>query len=224
MRGHWLQRTGQADCILFMAGWGMAPAPFATIPCHGHDLLMLYDYRDLEVPDLSPLKNYRQCHLIAWSMGVWAASLLPAPVRSRFAQATAMGGTLHPMDDRLGIPVAAFDATVKALDSDALAAFHRSMFDEEEETERFLAHAPRRSAGELRSELAGLRAACRRQGPGRDIFTLRIITSRDRIVPARNQLRAWGRTATVTRRWPHFPFYRIPAWHTLLREDAVDRK
>lgn len=223
MRCHWLRRDkNNTACTLFMAGWGMDPAPFADLAIPGHDLLMVYDYRDLTPPDLSCLAGYRQRHLLAWSMGVWAASRQLAAPPFFFHSATALAGTLQPVHDRCGIPTAAFDATLSSLDRDAADAFYRSMFDEPDQAERFLAQRPDRSTTSLRNELERLKTACLGQGPGPDIFDRRIVTSRDRVFPARNQKRAWQGTVSVTRKWPHFPFYRADFRVLVPAQDQVD--
>ncbi len=223
MRRHWLHRdSSNTSCILFMAGWGMDPAPFAGLTVPGRDLLMVYDYTDPAPPDLAALSGYRRRHLLAWSMGVWAAACLLAPPPSFFTSSTALAGTLQPVHDRCGIPVAGFDATLAGLDRDAADAFYRSMFDDPDQAERFLARRPGRGAADLRAELERLKASFLAQGPGPDIFDRRIVTARDRIFPARNQKRAWQGTVVVTRKWPHFPFYRADFWPAVLDQDQVD--
>ncbi|HEB48983.1 MAG TPA: DUF452 family protein [Desulfobulbus sp.] len=223
MHCHWLHRnSSNTGCILFMAGWGMDPAPFAGLSLPGHDLLMVYGYTDPEPPPLTLLAGYRQRRLLAWSMGVWAAACLLRPPPSFFTSCTALAGTLQPIHDRCGIPVSAFEAILATLDQKAADAFYRSMFDDPDQARRFFANRPHRSAADLRTELAWLKAACLGQGPGPDIFDQRIITSRDRIFPARNQKRSWRQAATGMRKWPHFPFYREDFWPGILGEDPVD--
>ena len=39
------------------------------------DLLVCYDYRSLDF-DFTLLQGYQEIRLIAWSMGVWAASMV----------------------------------------------------------------------------------------------------------------------------------------------------
>jgi len=101
MRTCWLHKRHTSSCLLFFAGWGMGPEPFRIIPSPDLDLFMVYDYRDLQLPDLDALQAaYRHLHLLAWSMGVWAAGLLLAEKRNIFTTTTAVNGTLAPIDDK----------------------------------------------------------------------------------------------------------------------------
>ncbi len=216
MRYHWLLRdTNNTGCILFMAGWGMDPSPFHDLVVPGHDILMVYDHTDPEPPDLAPLSGYRQRHLLAWSMGVWAASRLLVPPPSFFISSTALAGTLQPVHDRYGIPRTALEASLEQLSRNA-ADLYRAMFDDPDQQARFFALRPNRSTSSLRAELERLRQGYLDQGPGPDIFDRRIVTTRDRIFPARNQKRAWQGTGFVARKWPHFPFYRHDFWPEIL--------
>ncbi|MCF6188819.1 MAG: DUF452 family protein, partial [Desulfobulbaceae bacterium] len=116
-------------------------------------------------------------------------------------------GTLQPIDDKAGIPGAAFDATIKTLDAARLEAFYASMFDLQAQSEDFMNSRPARSVSSVREELISLRSAVQQAGSVPDIFSRRIVTMRDRIFPARNQLRAWTKPRSEQVKWPHFPFY-----------------
>ena len=204
MQGCWLNHKGTPGCILFMAGWGMGPEPFAGLFADDRDCFFCADYRDLSLPDLGWIKDYATVDLLAWSMGVWVAAATLAPYRDRFVTRTALAGTLHPIDDRRGIPVAAWMEMEDHLDAAMMERFYASMFEDDQERQRFLAHRPTRSPASLREELTALRRHVNATGPVQDIFTRRIVTRRDRIFPPRNQLRAWGKDNCEIHPWPHF--------------------
>jgi biotin synthesis protein BioG len=212
MKTCWLRRKGSSDCLLFMSGWGMGPEPFAEVDFGLSDVLLVYDYRDWTASELAVLAERSNVHLLAWSLGVYAAAWLaqhdPLFAALPFRSATALGGTLQPVDDRCGIPAQQFEAMLKCLTPNALDVFYRSMFDEEREVEHFLRRKPGRSVVELRDELESLYKLCRSsQAQLPDIYSRRIVTARDRIFPARNQIRAWGREKSSLLALPHFPFY-----------------
>ncbi|MGX9726280.1 MAG: pimeloyl-ACP methyl esterase BioG family protein [Candidatus Electronema sp. VV] len=213
MNSYWLRRGNSGDCLLFLSGWGMGPEPFADVNFGLADVLLVYDYRSMDSGRLfSLLPEGGRLHLLAWSMGVWAAAWLarhdPLFAGLCFSSATALGGTLSPVDDRCGIPAGNFAAMLDNFSPAALEQFRRSMFDGEEEAERFLRCPPRRSPAELREELEQLHTLCQNSAellP--DIYSRRIVTARDRVFPARSQIRAWGRERCETLPLPHFPFY-----------------
>jgi len=198
----------------------MDPHPFEMIPSPNHDLVMVYDYRDLMLPELDDLlgETYENLHLVAWSMGVWAAGFLPLEIRNRFASTTAVNGTLTPIDKRYGIDPAAFTNMIETFSSASLEQFYLSMFTERTEAEQFLAHRPQRSPAMILEELICLRNSYETHGPARDIFTRKLVGSRDRIFPARNQIKSWGRDRCIVIKAPHFPFYGWPGWDHLIHD------
>lgn len=212
----WLNRRNNPECIVFFNGWGMDPCPFTDIPCGRLDLLMAWDYRSLDSLPLDLLGQYQAVHLVAWSMGVWAAGTMLHKAADIFTSTTAIGGTLDPIHDRLGLPAAAYDSMVNNFTPAALAAFHLSMFDSSSEHQRFLEQKPHRSNRELCSELNALRTAYQERGAAANIFTHVLVTSRDQVFPARNQLRSWKGTNIIRTDWAHFPFYTMADWRTLL--------
>jgi biotin synthesis protein BioG len=219
MRTCWLTRTGQPSCLLFFAGWGMDPAPFSPLAPERQDLLLFYDYRELDEPDPAVLlpRGYQRLSLLAWSMGVWVAGHLLAGCRQQLSTAVAVNGTLTPIDDRAGIPALAFEEMLATFSPQSLLDFYASMFGDQAGLDLFLAHRPERPVEEVRAELAALRAHYLVQGPASDIYSRHLVGSRDRIFAARAQVRCWGKERCRTFQGPHFPFY-DQGWAGLLKE------
>ena len=58
--------------IVYCAGWGTDDAVIQHLQIPANtDVLVCWDYRDLSL-DFA-FQDYTECHLVAWSMGVWAA-------------------------------------------------------------------------------------------------------------------------------------------------------
>jgi biotin synthesis protein BioG len=220
MKSCWLQQTGSKDCLLFMAGWGMGPEPFVGLDFGPRNVLLVYDYRSLDGCDLSSLQTAAQAgtlHLLAWSMGVWVAAYLAQQADfPKFRTALALGGTCRPLDAQYGIAPRDFATLLTSLSAAGLEQFYRSMFDEEAEAERFLRHRPQRPLAEIHAELHSLARACEQHPALPDIYSQRLVTRRDRVFPARNQVRAWGKGACHSLPWPHFPWYGSYSWNTHL--------
>jgi len=216
MQTAWLHRHQHRECLLFFSGWGMDPTPFRDLAAADLDCCMVFDYRELQPVDFDVLAGYERLHLVAWSMGVWMAGHLLADQADLFASATALGGTLLPVDRQRGIPPDSYAAMLDRFGPAVLAAFHRDMFDDQDHLTRFLAQRPQRTLADLRDEMAANRDAFLRSGPGRDIYSRVLITSRDRIFSGRNQGRAWGKGRGTLTTWPHFPFYHLADWRELL--------
>jgi biotin synthesis protein BioG len=224
MKTCWLHHQGNHDCILFMAGWGMCPEPFQDIPSDGTDVLIVYDYRNLNInPVIDFLRNsqYQKLHLLAWSMGVWTAAMISENnelFRSRLTTTTALGGTCHPIHDTFGIPEHQFVKMMEQLSPVHVKEFYDSMFDKTQEAERFLSRLQKkqRSAEKLQQELHTLCKAVQNHPDLLNIFENRIVTVRDRVFPARNQIRAWGRHNCTSLSLPHFPFYHWSNWAEII--------
>ncbi len=193
-----------------MAGWGMGPEPFAGIKVSGADIFLCYDYREqISAPDRELFCGYQQLHLVAWSMGVWVASWCFGGNDFSFVSAAAIGGTIHPIDDRRGIAAEFFIDMAENLDEQKICSFYDSMFTSPVQQKMFMKCRPRRSISSLRAELFNISTMVQAKNNRdmNDIYDLKIITLRDRVFSARNQLRAWGREKSVRMEWPHFPFY-----------------
>lgn len=225
MQSHWLTKRNNASCILFFTGWGMAPAPFEDIPVQNHDLLLIYDYSKLDkiIPSEITGDRYDHLHLVAWSMGVWAAATMLDFRQVNFASTLAINGTLTPIDDTLGIENAIYNEMMNNFTPDSLHDFYISMFTEREEADRFCSNRPERSQDDLLAELTALRNSYLELGPAPDIYNRKLVSSRDRVFPARSQLRAWGRDNSTLLKAGHFPFYGSLFWDTLLIEKTGDR-
>ncbi len=208
MQSCWLVREDKPSCILFLSGWAMDPAPFRSVPSVDHDLLMVYDYRQVE-PEaiMERIVKYDFLHLVAWSMGVWIAGKFFCSYKDRFSSTTAVNGTLTPIDDQRGIPPKAFNTMISGFSAAVLEGFYRDMFDQQDLAERFLHSKPKRTAGSILSELQTLKHMYDELGPGDDIFTRKLVGGRDRIFPARSQLLSWGKKNCERTKAAHFPFY-----------------
>ena len=75
MKHYFIQQKHLPRLTLFFAGWGMDECPFMDYCPENSDLLVCYDYRSLDF-DFTLLQGYQEIRLIAWSMGVWAASMV----------------------------------------------------------------------------------------------------------------------------------------------------
>ena len=73
MKQTFIIRNNEKHLLLFFAGWGMDETPFRHIHPAECDWMICYDYRSLEF-DTTLIQAYSKITLIAWSMGVWAAS------------------------------------------------------------------------------------------------------------------------------------------------------
>ena len=113
MKAYWLNKQNNKNLIVFFAGWSFDETPFKLLQCLNNDVLMIYDYNDIEIPQvLNELSNYENKILITWSMGVFVAYLLKDLFKN-FDKKIAINGTIKPVDNEYRIPVKMFELTLK---------------------------------------------------------------------------------------------------------------
>ena len=222
MKHRFLAQDADARWLtIFFAGWGSSPARFRDLlPACGKDLLLLWDF-DGAVGLMPDLTRYETVDVVGWSLGVriaadWVMST-NIPVR-RF---TAVGGTLTPIDRRLGIPPLVFDRTADHFGEDTLEGFLLNMTGSIEAARRL--RGTERTLDSLGRELRLLRDTYRGtpfEGDLRArVQTLAaVIPEADRIVPAAAQRRAWE-ALSVT------PVSTVePHWCPAALQKAIDGK
>lgn len=184
--------------ILLFAGWAMDSAPFEGLRRDGYDIAVLWDYRDLSI-DWSFTARYGEICILAWSMGVYAASMSTHGIDCRVTKRVAVNGTLTPVDDRLGIPERIFRGTAAGLSEASLRKFYRRMAADRATFEKFAAHMPARAVDELADELAAIFPPPLIGNPPAGQWDLAIVGRQDAIFPAVNQWRAWTEAGVPVR-------------------------
>ncbi len=148
------------------------------------DTLVVWDYTSLD--ETLPLPTDKPIHLLAWSMGVWAATQVLTKIP--LASATAINGTPTPISDTHGIPVAIFEGTLVTFSEVGLLKFRRRMCGGGEALKAFMEVAPQRSLDDLRLELATLFQTVSERPSQPLTWTRAIVGMDDKIFPPSNQL------------------------------------
>ncbi|MCB2218153.1 alpha/beta fold hydrolase [Desulfofustis glycolicus] len=219
----WCARGAGRDLIVFCNGWGMDRWPLSGLAAEPFDVVVLSDYHLLdEIEQLrAELLRYRRCYLICWSMGVWAGQRLFSRDRDLFTRCIAINGTLQPVNDRFGIPVEIFAATLEEFSSSILERFYRRMCKETGVFTFFHEHRPQRSLASQRRELAVLQSIVSDEAGTPTFYDSVIISGNDLIIPTRNQQAFWQDRRVIEIDGCHYPFSRWQRWSDIL--DLVGR-
>ncbi len=189
-KGFNAQRGKSAELLLFFAGWGMDESPFMEYLPEDRDCLICYDYRSLDF-DYSLIANYSKVEVVAWSMGVWAASYIlrnnPFPVTGSIA----INGTIYPVDDEKGIAGRIFQGTLDGLNDQTLHKFRRRMCGSQDALNRFLSKAPKRPVTDLREELRHIGEMSKESQSSSFQWHRIYIGKQDKIFLPVNQQKAW---------------------------------
>lgn len=204
MRRQWLQRNGAEDLIVVFSGWTLGAAPFAHLSGSA-DVLLLSDYRTLDF-DVEPLAPYVRRNLIAYSFGVAATGHALASTELKFDRKVAVCGSLHPSDERFGIPPERVRQTADNLSETSLRQFARRAGSALPEDCDIAA---------LQEELLAVIARGPAPNPG---FNRVWLGRNDRIFASENLEAAWREQAERVR-WletGHNPFTAFADWRDLL--------
>jgi biotin synthesis protein BioG len=225
VKAEWIVRQGLRDLLLFFNGWGMDRRVadwlvLAWSADSGRDIAVLNDYRDLSLPVWlgEAIADADSVDLVAWSLGVWAASNAGL---ARIERAVAINGTPFPVDAERGIPPEIFSGTLEGWNDENRKRFERRMMGgvpaEVVESVRSL-----RSAADQQEELRSIGEEVTHFPPKSSAswrFSKALIGGRDLIFSPENQRRAWleaGVPAVEIAAMPHFPFTHIAGWRELL--------
>ncbi len=216
MQYYWLKNNNKNKLIVFFAGWSFDYFPFLNINSFDYDVLMFYDYSDLNLP--VTIGEYDEKILITWSMGVFIAyyikNLLPD-----FNKKIAVNGTPFPVDDRLGIPKRTFDLTLKYAETGLKGKFYENVFSNENLLNIYLKTPVQRTIENRVNELIKLDDFIKNIEINYDgqFYDTAIIGKNDKIIPAKNQLNMWGNIAKILD-CGHFPFYNYNSWDEICRQ------
>ncbi len=219
MKAAWRNGEHADSLIVFCSGWGMDESPFSFLEPGGHDVCMLYDYRNITVPSAlkERLSGYRSRYLVCWSMGVWAGQELFFLNQDLFVKRIALNGTLLPISDHFGIPLSIYEKTLATFDDNGRQRFYRRMCREPGVLQKFLKVKPRRQVCDQKEELICLRDMVGKTGHKASIYSDIIISDNDLVIPTVNQRAHWGQhESVVSIRGCHFPFFRWRSWDELL--------
>ncbi len=217
MRTDW-KINGKDSLILFFSGWAMDPHPTSHLVSEHSDVCTCFDYSTLETDRADRWARYGTIHLVAWSMGVWAAERVLAAHGITPRTATAVNGTPYPVHDRWGIPPETVRATCENLSPAALLRFFRRTVGGAGAIKRLSDRLPRREALQARGELEAILRESERVTE-RIRWDKALLSTRDAVFPPDNLREYWnGRTRTLWLDEPHYPFPRYRTWEELTGE------
>lgn len=221
MKSYWINKQNNKNLIVFFAGWSFDYHPFQYLDCENFDVLFIYDYNDLTIPqDLKELSKYENKNLITWSMGVFTAYQVKELFKD-FNYKLAINGTTTPVDNEFGIPVKMFELTLKHAQKGLEGKFYQNVFLSENELEKYLTHPVQRSIENRVSELGNLYGFIRSKiDTGYEKFyDLAIVSDFDKIIPPKNQKASHKKNniPTITVPYGHNPYYNFKSWSEIIK-------
>ncbi len=216
MQYHWLNKNNNNKLIIFFAGWSFDYNPFKFLNCTDFDVLILYDYNTLELPEIPKYKKY---YLISWSMGVFTAYILKNKL-PKFDLKIAINGTPYPVDDNKGIPLKPFLLTLKHAKQGLEGKFYQNIFDTTKDFETYNENQVKRTVDNRVDELNNLYKLIKQtQINYESFYDKAIISQNDIIIPTKNQINFWQNNTKSIKMLEsgHFPFYNFKSWEEILQ-------
>ena len=216
MQFHWLNKQNNSKLIIFFAGWSFDENPFKFLACENFDVLIVYDYSTID-ENIEKFTSYKEINLIAWSMGVFVAYLLKDKL-PKFNKKIAINGTPLPVNDEFGIPVKPFLLTLRHARTGLEGKFYQNIFETKEEFEKYSTMSVNRSIENRETELKSLYDKIRSAEINYNRFYDKaLISSRDKIIPTKNQINFWQNNAEIEMlESGHFPYYNFKSWNEIL--------
>lgn len=220
MKQEFTVNEGNRKLIIIFAGWGMDASPFRHLRLDGHDIAVVWDYRDMTL-DSTPFRKYSDIYLFAWSFGVYVAARTLASGTLNPTIKVAVNGSLNPIDDNEGIPEAIFCGTLDNLSERNLDKFYRRMCKDAASYAAFKADMPCRDIAGLKDELQAIADMSADKDADISVdWDRAIIAGNDRIFPPDNLRRAWSylpRTRKIA------DGGHLPDWQSLIEQEIIDK-
>ena len=215
MQFDWINKQNNDNLIVFFGGWSFDGQPFKCLRTKDFDVLMFYDYSDLNLPEIPD--NKKKKNLIAWSMGVFIAYYLKDKL-PEFNKKIAVNGTPYPINNDYGIPVKTFDLTLKYAETGLRGKFYENVFSDAKLLTKYLQNPVQRPIENRVNELIALDKLIKNAKISYDghFYDLAIVGNFDKIIPTKNQINMWGNNAKLLD-CGHFPFYNFEYWDEICK-------
>jgi biotin synthesis protein BioG len=214
MKNVWIDHQNRSKLLLVFLGWGMDENILKHLKPCGYDVLAFYDYRDLDFSE--DISMYDEIYAIAWSMGVLVLSLVGEALGVQ--KSIAINGTQSLIDVEFGINPKMYQRTLDGLSVETRDMFFANMFDEKTSYQRFL--SPLRDLCEQKIELEFLQNLALSNEVFDFNFDCAIISSRDKIIPTKNQKNFWQtkKVKVVELNCGHYPFFEFENLEEIVNE------
>ncbi len=218
MNKTWIRQDKQAKLILFFNGWGMDKATINHLETSDYDVIEFNDYTVLDFDD-SEFKTYSQIYVVAWSLGVLAASLVLAHTTLPINKSIAINGTANPVEAKEGIPPKVFKGTLAGWNEKNRERFLIRTIGYKKDFEANRLKFGERLIENQKEELAKLYEYSQQDVKKKFNFDTVIISTSDAIFQQENQLNYWKNKCMVKALdIPHYPFLHFTNWDNIVTQ------
>lgn len=203
------------ELLILFGTWGIDEKAFSSVCSDNLDFILFYNYSADEPLILPEMKTYRRVTVIGWSLGVWAAEYYSRKMGIKPDLTIAINGTPEPADDRYGIPLRIFEATLDNLSNYGMAKFYLRMFGTKSRFEMNRQNIPTRSLKSLQDELRWLYNRMMEPVETGFIWDYSLIGSEDRVFRESNLVSYWTEHPETRQIIVNAPHYLFDNWDSL---------
>ena len=220
MNKTWIKKNKSSQLILFFNGWGMDSSAIAHLEPNNFDVIEFNDYQDLEFNPLD-YSNYQNIYVVAWSLGVWAASFILEHSNLTIKKAIAINGTQNPIDTKEGIDPAIFKGTIEGWNEKNKTRFLMRTMGGKSEFDTHISKLGIRPIENQKTELESIYKHVE-NNPDKVYnfrFKTALIGNQDAIFTPENQEQHWAsKTNFHNMEMPHYPFLKFKDWDTIIKK------
>lgn len=218
-----LIQSEKQKLIIFFSGFALDYNPFSIITSYEYDILFIYGYSSdnfSSLPDF--IMNYENITIIGYSFGAYISGhymdKISKEIKEKINGYYVINGSYDPVSDNYGIPERIFNMTLKSINTNGIDNFYKNLFDNENHYLDFLKNKP--ETGDFIEELLFFKSFFNISPPPKIMPDCVMVSQKDRIINAVNQLRYWNLKETVITETEtaHFPFYNYKSWDNLIDE------
>jgi biotin synthesis protein BioG len=193
MKTYISRREKNSRLIVVFGGWGTDENVFTPLCSDDFDFILFYNYSADQAFVLPEIKTYEKVTLIGWSLGVWAAEYLIPTLGIKPDLTIAVNGTPIPADDKYGIPLREFEATLNNITEENMEDFYIRMFGDRKTYRTNIDRVPVRTVKSLHDELRWLYNRIMEQKEPGFRWDYAVISSKDKIFPSKNLMGYWSK-------------------------------
>lgn len=202
--------------LIFFTGWGCDEYEFKHLETHS-DVLILYDYSDLNLDfDFS---KYKELNLIAFSAGVFAASIMNFDFKTH--KKIAISGNPYLFDENLGLSKEIQDVLYNITEKNADDFARNYLVKTDEEWKIF--HHSKRTLESCRAEFDSLKELyiANKQNI-KDIYDKALFGEDDLLFDIKAQRNFYGKRLNLINNARHSLFFRIKNYEQIITF-AIDK-
>ncbi len=214
MKTYIRRREQNNNLVVLYGGWGCDENMFTPLCSDEFDFILFYHYSADDPLVLPEVKTYYKVTLIGWSLGVWAAEYLLSKTGIIPDITIAVNGTPVPADDKYGIPLKAFEATLNNISERNMGRFYFRMFGDKKNYLRNADRIPHRNIKSLHDELRWLYNRIMEPTETGFRWDFAVTSKTDRVFPSENVSGYWDKlpeTRHIVLDVPHYLFHK---WNT----------